>query len=361
MAPLNKVLFEELLADESFVAWASGKSDQHLFKWMQWKNEHPADAYTFDEARRMVRLLRMEGTPVPPKEVDYLWQKTERILRNKTRLNVWPHIIKRISAVAAVLILPLIMATVWLLISNYKISEELTASENSDRVINTIFNTQGAPVFIDLPDGSKVWLNANSKLTYPEVFEDQSREVTLVGEGYFKIEKGRIPFLVKNSGPDVKVYGTEFNVNAFNYSEHTKVSLVSGKVSLLVDGNENVLKPGYIASFNKSNGMLNITKGGIDQEICWREGKHILKDVTLRELLVKMKSKYNVNFELKDQQLGDYKYNITLRDESLEQILDLLSLTAPIKTHYTKPSLTKDGTYLKGKVKIERDKSRSIR
>ncbi|MGQ7868649.1 FecR family protein [Sunxiuqinia sp. sy24] len=345
--------YESLIADTQFVRWAKGKQVDDSQKWEEWKANHPDKAREFDEACQAVRMFSFATPAINDLEVDYLKQKAfdrSKKQRNTSRTFV---MLQRLTRVAAVLFIPLLLFTTWTLLDKKQLENTyVSLVENKlDEEISVVAPI-GTRTIVDLPDGSKVWLNAGSQLTYPPIFANSGRTVRLEGEAFFEISKDETPFKVENFGPTIKVYGTEFNVNAYSEEEVVTVALVEGRVSLAKRGGEMFIQPGEVSFFDKSSQSIRVERRSLERFLCWREGKYIFRGNSLNSILRVLQRQYNVEFVLANPGLGNAKYNFTFQNESLEQILELLELSAPIQFDYTKGYLSKEGDYVKGKVKI---------
>lgn len=196
-------------------------------------------------------------------------------------------------------------------------------------------NPSGQKSQFQLPDGSKVWLNAESRLTYPEHFSDSSRFVTLEGEAFFDIVTDiSRPFTVKVEDLEVKVLGTEFNVHAFKGDNQLSVTLLEGAVKVLNHNDDQekalFLTPGkglsYIKSldafreFSKENDINTFNKA-----ILWKNGELIFDGVDLSGFVREISRWYGVNVEIKG--VPDQAWNLkgTFKNEYLSNILDAVS------------------------------------
>jgi ferric-dicitrate binding protein FerR (iron transport regulator) len=263
--------------------------------------------------------------------------------------------------VAAVLVIPLFVAVIWLYQNNLSIRSDFVEVTNQlPQKTVTVNAPLGGLVNLQLPDGSTVWLDAGSKISYPVYFGSDKREVTLVGQAYFEIEKCNVPFFVKNAGPTVKVYGTEFSVSAYNNEENVIVALAEGKVSLNVNNKEILLKPGEISKFNKQARTFEIVETDINRFIKWKDGILIFRDATLSTIVRTLERRYNASIHIEDDVIANYKYNAILKGESFEQVLDLLTLSAPIKYTYIKPIQKEDFSYTQARVVVTKDNKRIL-
>jgi ferric-dicitrate binding protein FerR (iron transport regulator) len=128
----------------------------------------------------------------------------------------------------------------------------LASSRSGKKVLyNTLSTPRGGKYQVVLPDGSKVWLNAESSLHFPTAFTGNQREVTLTGEAYFEVAKNKEkPFRVKVDGMSINVLGTHFNVNAYSDENTIKTSLLEGSVKIIKNNKSNLLKPGKQSVLN---------------------------------------------------------------------------------------------------------------
>lgn len=362
MSHWNQDIFDELISDSRFISWVSGNDSTLDTYWNSWIEEHPKYRDEFGEAIKIGKTLRFKGTEINPGEIAYSWAKTSEKIRNNERKSRIQYFIGVATKVAAALLLPVIIGSGWLLyrqnntILNYSGMIKTTQQQNL-----TVIAPNCTRTIVDLPDGTKVWLNSGSEISYPMTFNETERRVRLTGEAYFQVKKDETPFLISNIGPEIKVYGTEFNVNAYDNEDFVTVALDNGKISLLQNGKEEFIKPGQVSTFDKKNKSLAIENTDVTRFSSWREGKYVFRNTTLSSILRLLQRQYNVNITLEDQNLGNYRYNATIKNENLEQILQLLSLSTPIKFEYKRKELKPDGTYVPDNIIISTDNSRIIK
>ncbi len=303
-------------------------------------------------------------------EVEYARQKLLKIIsptdvQPKVKLSYKKKAIATALKVAAVLTIPLLLSTIYFYQKSKEGVPQQYALGQKAMHYNTVSAPLGAKSQVILPDGTLVWLNSGSSISYPITFNKKIRNVELKGEAFFDVVKDdKKPMLVSTNGLKVKVYGTKFNLNAFGGKKAVKTALVEGRVSIIIDGNkkEHNLKPGQVASFSQGKRVLEIAQiENEDVYIGWTIGKLIFRGESFTEVLDKLERWYNVDIELSDASLANYSMYATFFDENIEQVLDIFSASIPIKIEYPKRKKKPDGTYTKRKIIVKRDMSRQIR
>lgn len=187
-----------------------------------------------------------------------------------------------------------------------------------------------------LPDGSKVWLNKNSWLTYNQRFGKRTRQVALKGEGYFEVNRDeRRPFIVKMQNDlDIKVLGTTFNACNYPSLNKAEVILRSGSVQVSDNGrNEHViLKPNQKFTWNEGTAKISSVNA---MNCCrWFEHRLVFDNVKLKDIIENLSHKYQTEISLNVGNLADKHMSMTIRDESVEDILDILTTLLPIRWRY---------------------------
>lgn len=254
------------------------------------------------------------------------------------------------SKVAAVLILPLLIYSIYL------------TSKSSGALPGVVWQTIKTPAGMQtdflLPDGSHIWLNSGSVLKYPLPFEKEIRQVELTGEAYFDVVKdSRHPFLVHAGKLNIEVKGTRFNVINYEDEAFTEMILESGCVRLFSGNYEDHktvanIKPGELASLDIATTQLTISKVDVTKYTAWKEGKLIFRDDKMDEVVRKLNRWFNVEILLRSPGLREYVYTATYKDETLPQILELLKISAPIKYYINERERLPDNSYSKRKIVI---------
>lgn len=187
-----------------------------------------------------------------------------------------------------------------------------------------------------LPDGSKVWLNKNSWLAYNQKFGKRTRQVALKGEGYFEVNRDeRRPFIVKmQNNLDIKVLGTTFNACNYPSLNKAEVILRSGSVQVSDNGRNEyvILKPNQKFTWNE--GTADISSVNAMNCCRWFEHRLVFDNVKLKDILENLSHKYQTEISLNVGNLADKHMSMTIRDESVEDILDILTTLLPIRWRY---------------------------
>lgn len=215
----------------------------------------------------------------------------------------------------------------------------------------------GSVIRYELPDNSVVWLNSGSTLRFPTVFKGDNREVDLQGEGYFEVHSdSKRPFYVNTpSGIRVYVYGTRFNVSAYDTEDYVEAVLESGHVSVFMpvfDASE-VLKPGERLLFDKKAAQYVKSVADVPEKTAWKDGKLIFRNTSLDEMLKRLSRHFNVDIHFNNKSGKSYTFRATFRNESLSQILDYLSKSVEMNWKVEEPVQLPDGTFTKKKITVD--------
>lgn len=204
----------------------------------------------------------------------------------------------------------------------------IQAMDNAEVVYSTIATPKGGQYQITLSDGTKVWLNADSKLIYPSCFKGDSRLVELEGEAYFDVstvtEKGKkTPFMVKTAQQQVEVLGTQFNLKAYADDQgDTRTTLVEGAVSLHVADKILPLIPGEQGVSSKKG--LSKRKVDVGPYIAWKDNQFVFEEIELHEALKILSRWYDFDFSVDNAVKPIHLYASINRGKSLREVLNIL-------------------------------------
>ena len=230
-------------------------------------------------------------------------------------------------------------AIIFFFISFSFLSYYYITHESSKNEFCTISVPKGNKSEIVLPDGSKIWLNNNSKLTYPKNFNQSVRQVELIGEGYFEIQRNvKVPFIVKTSDISIKVLGTKFNISAYPNDKFIETTLISGKVT--VQSNENpevisTLNPGESMTFDKLNNRAAIASVDTKFYTYWMKGEFVFKDERFETLAKRIERIYNVEIIFEDPALKEKTYTGDFKvDDNIYSILEIFKRSTSVPIEY---------------------------
>jgi len=348
---------EELAALEAHLLEYPEKGLQLEALQVLWKGRPPEAPYRKGESlkRHLQRLSVHTAEPAPPPVHPRLWPATavnHKATGNKAiRHKVWG-----IAAVAASLMAVLLFF--YLLTS--KKTEQPVAQ-------NTVTTKPGSKSKVQLPDGSQVWLNADSRLTYDESFRGPYREVKLCGEAYFDIAKdSHHPFIIHTSPIDIKVLGTSFNVRSYRNEQNTETVLIHGSIEVSLRSNPEkkvILRPNE--KLRVENGKSLVVTGapppnGKDArepvmilgkphflqkdsavtEVLWVKNKLAFDQETLQDVALKIERWYGVKVNILDESLKQTAYSGVFEDERLDQVMEALRLTGNFRYSMNKNEIT---------------------
>jgi transmembrane sensor len=225
-----------------------------------------------------------------------------------------------------------VVLVVTLLTSNIFFFQKSAGNQFAETV-QTITTPYGAKTNINLPDGSLVWLNSGSTLSYPTKFSN-SRSVTLVGEAFFEVEKSNKPFIVSTDYGNVEVKGTSFNVKAFTDDNSFETTLEEGIVTFITKNtlNEVTLKPGE--QVVKTATGFTVKKVETKYFTSWKEGKLLFNKEPFPSFIKKLERWYNVKIECPYPKLDDLWYTGTIEMESISEVMEMISKAAPISFNF---------------------------
>lgn len=323
--------------------------------------------YSKDEYQEMIHLFENE------KEFQQLlpfleeeWDKTKPADLSEERLNILRNRIqqqiqqkkqdqklrfigilsKSLQRIAAILVIPLILASLY-----FYHQWEQVKSESS---LTEIICPAGMRTRFILPDGSSGWLNSESSLTYRMPFQ-KNRDVELKGQAFFDVKKDPAhPFVVNTDLFDIRVLGTRFDVSAYPTDRCVEVTLETGTIEILSNytPHKKTIIPNQQFVFDKTLRKASLSEVDVAQYTSWKDGRLIFRNTPFSEVINRLGRWYNVEFECQDSSLLDLPYRATFKEESLARVLELLSLTAPITYQINKTQTETKNEYENQKVII---------
>lgn len=210
-------------------------------------------------------------------------------------------------------------------------------AEEDTVVYNQMETLTGMEYALTLSDGTRVFLNAESRMTYPVAFRGEQRVVELVGEAWFKVAKdSRHPFIVRMNGVDVKVVGTIFNARSYANESDIVTTLVEGKVEV----NGQRILPGQQATFMRNTGKLIVRTVDADQYTAWRQGRFLFRNERLEDMMKTLARWYGIEYHFLDEEVKDLRFGARFnRYEDMNPILDMLKKTNLVTVVQTNRSI----------------------
>jgi transmembrane sensor len=383
-----QLTIEELIQNRDFIAWVLRDKKQN--EWEIFLAENPEFKSTAKKARKIVKLLRDSQDHLSEDDILNIWKNIESFdeqIQAHTRQIKFRTFLRY----AAVLIVALSISSVgyWFLYQNQKSYVFTSVNDHSTNNQSQLFLSNGTTVDLEkenseialnsnqqiminneqvidlsknnnpdeskmnevvipfgkksqllLEDGTKVWLNAGSRLAFPTKFTGKKREVFLEGEAYFEVAPNKnLPFFVNTGEIAVKVLGTKFNISAYKSDQLAETVLIEGKVaisersSLGFMKNETILAPNQKASYDKEQKTIVVkNEPDVELAIAWTEGWFKFSQQSLNEVLNKLHRYYNVHFifdrEFSTSDLITGKLDLK---ESIDQVMLALSDVAKLQ------------------------------
>lgn len=198
--------------------------------------------------------------------------------------------------------------------------------------MNTVYVPERGEYQVELSDGTRIWVNSASEISFPSYFAGNVREVTLAGEAYFEVARdSRRPFYVNIGNARVQVLGTAFNVSAYRDERTTEVALLNGKVSFDATDGKHVLSPGEIAALDKAQGVTEVREGDVASIIAWKEGRFYFEDMRMEDLALKLSRWYGVDFAFDSEAARELRFSGGMvKYRPLNYVLEMISKTTRV-------------------------------
>lgn len=288
--------------------------------------------------------------PVQHKNLSEVFETVTRELDKKATLSSVRKISRTWSKIAAILLLPLLAGSglLYMQLRHYLYQQDVYVE---------VASPAGSRTTLNLPDGSTVWLNGDSKVSYPAVFSED-RKVKVSGEAFFRVSSDQEhPFLVSAGDIYVRATGTEFNVLAYPDEPAVSVILKKGKVAVL-DARQSTLQEmeaGYRYQYDghtQTGKYAGVNAGSYSD---WIHGKLIFENATMQEVIDRMERWYGVNIEIVGKELPELHFKATFINESIEEAFKLLQSTATFNYRFSGRQFRPDGTPEEAKIIISRN------
>lgn len=319
--------------DAFFIRWVKHPDEESDFFWNTFMRESPACSAAIKEARQLILSFNYQKRSLPAEALtemrNNLWMhmlvERQGEERPKQRYGWW-------LAAASIAVLTLVMAG---FVALYHFDDAArpypTSVHKSD---NEIITHKGQNSMILLADGSRVWLNDSSILTYSRDFTSpKTRDVYLEGEAFFQVAKDAShPFIVHTSDIKIKVLGTAFSVKSYPTDKTVETTLVSGKVRIEQSDERGKrvgdieLKPNQKAVFHKESRVIKVRDVKASAKSAWKRNRLVFDEEPVRNILHQLEMWYGVDIDVTSEKL-DCRLTGTIEKESLEQMLELLKMT----------------------------------
>jgi transmembrane sensor len=361
---MTETQIEDFLVNDSFQRFVFDQNIEDVEYWQHWLNEHPENEKVFEQAVQLAQSLKHAKKKKPDFNIDIELGKLLNTIQLKaTRKTMFfnaDHIIWKMAA-----ILVIAFGLGWYLKGSPKLAK------NSNAITFSIIKVPlGAKSNIELPDGTKVCLNAGSTLKYSSDYNSLSRDIYLEGEAFFDVKKKpEMPFNVRTSEIDIKVLGTAFNVKAYPDEATIETTIIRGTVNIVRAGSTKLEKAITLginqkATFVKGMDEISLSKvdstnqkgktnskknemapqilplkeklkiddkADVNSLISWTNGILVFKSEPLESIAKKLERKYDVSVIFENEGLKKSKYTGLLRDLTLEQVLEVIEFTSPIQ------------------------------
>ena len=322
MEKYHKFGIEDFVVDGNFRAWVVSPSKDTNARWNKFISDYPEKKELIEQAALIVRSLQVDEDEVSKERIDIIWKRVQKS-RNSMR---WLYSLNKVSRYAAVFVLAFLFG-----IGVYKFFGKSDSGYSA--VYNEISVPYGERSQLTLYDGTKVWLNSGTTLKFPLVFDSDKRKIFVSGEAFFDVAKDRgRPFWVNAGELNIEVLGTRFNVCAYPDDSNAYATLEEGKIIASTSAGEQVrIKPGEQAVFSVDDKSITLREVDTELYTSWKENRLKFENATFSDVIKKMERWYDVKITVDNTGNFTKRYNMTIKTESLREMLHLLSFTTPMK------------------------------
>ena len=206
-------------------------------------------------------------------------------------------------------------------------------SPDTTEIFHTLEIPRGGEYLLTLSDGTMIYLNSESTLSFPVKFQGKERKVYLTGEAYFKVAKNtEHPFVVTAGELEVLVTGTTFGVRAYKDEKDIQTTLESGQVTVRVEGKSVKLVPNKQVLFNKSTMGLEVRDVDVDLYLAWADGRLVYDNCPLEKILSDLGRWYNIDVFYSRDELRSYQFSLNMKKhEEFTQVLELIGKTGEVQ------------------------------
>lgn len=294
-----------------------------------WILEDPKHSLLLEKLEKQWQSIQIDTSAFVIPDQTKVWGKIQDKIRyhiNQKQIYT-KQLLIRISSIAAVVAFLFSSSLFYLF---YKSEDNL----QTDLLQNIIIAPPGQKTQLILPDGTLVWLNSGSRLSYSYQYNTHGRNVKLEGEAFFDVKKeNHYPFIVKTDLVDIKVHGTAFNVSAYKDDKNITVALLRGKVSLLTENNQKLmtyLVPDQMATVSRDDLSCQVEVCDAEIEASWHHNLLKFDGEPARKVWKKLERWYGVDITLSNVNPSQV-YWFTLKTESLTELLEMINKITPIR------------------------------
>jgi ferric-dicitrate binding protein FerR (iron transport regulator) len=270
-----------------------------------------------DQKKEIYQWLKNKWQFSEPEDVNLQFEEIRKQIRDKSKKPMLKKMVLIFSKAAELLFIPLLVVSLYFYFNQSESNKLLTLSTQ-----------KGEQTSVILPDGSKVWLNVDTKLSYPVNYGTKSRKVKLEGEAYFEVMKNKqLPFEVLSSGIVTKALGTSFVISSYTESPAIKSSLISGSVEVMYRRGSERLKPGQQLVYKKDQSGIIIQSFNESEELAWKNEQLIFRLKPFDEVIKDLEKWYDVSFDYNPALFKDETFTGKFkRYETLEHVLDVMAM-----------------------------------
>ena len=271
-----------------------------------------------NEESEISLLLKENWQKCQPETVDLPFEKLRHKIRLTSGKNNSHRLFIFLSRAAAILFVPLFLVTMYLYLNPFHNTGKLMLSTQ-----------KGERTSVVLPDGSKVWLNADSRLFYPSDYGEKSRNIEIEGEAYFEVAKNKeLPFRVTSGDIVTEALGTKFIVSAYPDRLEIKSSLVEGSVRISSGNVQKVLTAGQQLVYHKKQSQLRLRAFDVNSELAWKNNQLTFRLMPFCDVISVLEKWYDVEIEFDPDHFKSETLTVRFKEyETLETILQVLAKT----------------------------------
>ncbi|WP_379885846.1 FecR family protein [Larkinella insperata] len=341
---------EDFAVDKRFIDWVVEPTVQEDTFWREWLAAHPEKAETVANARQLIQAIRLQATLPTLQEREAMWEQisVRRQINSPFQRIIFPW--RRWASIVAAACLIGLAGFWWLSVNRRDLvvtaDKTVIVKETNQTILKA--NQTGKPVLITLSDGSSVILQPDSKLSYPKLFEDSVRSISLQGEAFFEVTKQpKKPFIVHCNNVVTKVLGTSFNIKAYDKDNNVVVTVRSGRVAVFKQAETNssethtssteetVLNSNEQATISRQEVKLLGTKnlkveqvrssnGTKTLTLTGRPAKFVYASAPVGAVFEELERAYGISIVFDEKTVGNCRLTADLNDTPLAQKLDII-------------------------------------